>query len=106
MKFNDTDAFNNFSLYLDIIYFSATGYLYKKTSIKIKKAILVDYLINESPIIIGKFDRCDIAHSIKDIYKKCYKNNHKNRKTIKLSIKQLKEYLKTHRINIEGIPWL
>lgn len=106
MKLDDTGALNNFSLYLDIIYFSATKYLCKKTSIKIKKEVLIDYLIDESPAIIGKVKRCDIANAVKDIYKKCYKNNRKSGKTVKLSRIHLKEYLKTYMINIEGPPWL
>jgi len=106
MKLNDTNAFSNLSLYLDIIYFSATKYLCTEKSVKIKRSTLVIFLAGESPVIVGQFKEFEVAHAIKDIYKKCHKNNRKNRKTIKLSRKHLVEYLKTHMINMEGIPWL
>lgn len=106
MKLKDTDAFDNFSLYLDIMYFSAIKYLYKDKSTKVKMPLLIDYLIEKSPIIIGKVNRWYIEYAVKDIYKKCYKNNHKNVTTIKLSRKHLEEYLEMYSINIEGISWL
>lgn len=106
MKLNTTNAFNKFGLYLDIIYFSARKYLCKKKSIKIKKSNLINYLVEQSPIIIGQFKTIEISNAVKDIYKQCYRNNRKNREKIKLSRKQLKQYIIIHDINVGGIPWL
>jgi hypothetical protein len=106
MKLNHTDAFKNFPLYLDVIYFSAITYLFKSSSIRINKYIIITKLIELSPTIIGNCNRSKIEYAIKDIYKQCYKNNHKNTKYVKLSKMNLLKYLCLHNINVGGLNWL
>lgn len=103
MKLNHTNMYNNCSLYFDIIYFTSNNFLKTKKSVKIRQIKLINYLVKQSPIIIGKNKKDDIGFAIKDIYKYYHKNNRKRTKILKLSIKNLKRYLLDHDINIGGI---
>jgi len=106
MKLNITCAFKHYCLYLDIIYFSSTKFLKYNKSVKMNKSELVKELTLSSPVIIGKYNNATIIFAINDIYKSCYKNNHRKSRLFKLSRKHLKSYVETHRIYIGGIEWL
>jgi len=105
MKLTETNASDNYLLYLDIIYYSANQYLRNKKSTRVIVDSVIDAIICESPIIIGNNSRYEIATAIRDIYKECYKNNRKNQSVVKLSRKSLVNYMVEHGVNIEGISW-
>jgi len=106
MKLSHTDAHKNYILYLDIIYYTATIYLADRHGVKVDKNKIVNCLIQRSPIIIGRVRKNIILCAIRDIYKMCHKNNHKNTRLIKLSRSHLKGYLILHDINIKEISWI
>lgn len=106
MEYSKTNIYRDIPLYLDIIFFSANSLLTQNNSVKIKEKELINLLIKKSPTIIGRTNRVKISDSIRDIYKRCYKNNHRKSKSIKLSLEHLKQYVEDNDLNIKGMPWV